>query len=140
MIPYNNVTIFVSLSWKIYILVHYQHFEDRQVNIYKVNININFSIFISCNKNETNIPLFQFQMMYLNYFLNKIVQRIKNLHCASIIIIMGRDLLYCCYFCCVHQLFFDVSPPVSIGLWDVVGHIILEIIQTFVDKKFDPLW
>ena len=78
MIPYNNVTIFVSLSWKIYILVHYQHFEDRQVNIYKVNININFSIFISCNKNETNIPLFQFQMMYLNYFLNKIVQRIKN--------------------------------------------------------------
>ena len=61
MIPYNNVTIFVSLSWKIYILVHYQHFEDRQVNIYKVNINVNFSIFISCNKNETNIPLFQFQ-------------------------------------------------------------------------------
>ena len=53
---------------------------------------------------------------------------------------MGRDLLYCCYFCCVHQLFFDVSPPVSIGLWDVVGHIILEIIQTLVDKKFDPLW
>ena len=93
MIPYNNVTIFVSLSWKIYILVHYQHFEDRQVNIYKVNININFSIFISCNKNETNIPLFQFQMMYLNYFLNKIVKRIKNLfskkkHCASIIIII----------------------------------------------------
>ena len=30
-------------------------------------------------QNETNIPLFQFQMMYLNYFLNKIVQRIKNL-------------------------------------------------------------
>ena len=70
-------------------------------------------------QNEKNIPLFQFQMMYLNYFLNKIVQRIKNLfskkHCASIIII-------------------------SIGLWNVVGHIILEIIQTFVDKKFDPLW
>ena len=30
-------------------------------------------------QNEKNIPLFQFQMMYLNYFLNKIVQRIKNL-------------------------------------------------------------
>ena len=29
-------------------------------------------------QNEKNIPLFQFQMMYLNYFLNKIVQRIKN--------------------------------------------------------------
>ena len=30
-------------------------------------------------QNEKNIPLFQFQMMYLNYFLNKIVQRIKHL-------------------------------------------------------------
>ena len=29
-------------------------------------------------QNEKNIPLFQFQMMYLNYFLNKIVQRIKK--------------------------------------------------------------
>ena len=61
MIPYNNVTIFVSLSWKIYILVHYQHFEDRQVNIYKVNININFSIFISCNKMKKTFHFFSFK-------------------------------------------------------------------------------
>ena len=78
MIPYNNVTIFVSLSWKIYILVHYQHFEDRQVNIYKVNINVNFSIFISCSKMKKTFHFFSFKMMYLNYFLNKIVQKIKN--------------------------------------------------------------
>ena len=111
MIPYNNVTIFVSLSWKIYILVHYQHFEDRQVNIYKVNININFSIFISFNKMK-NIPLFQFQMMYLNYFLNKIVQRIKHLFSKKTLCKYNNNnngeglAVLLCYFCCVHQLFF----------------------------------
>ena len=61
MIPYNNVTIFVSLSWKIYILVHYQHFEDRQVNIYKVNINVNFSIFILFNKMKKTFHFFSFK-------------------------------------------------------------------------------
>ena len=119
MIPYNNVTIFVSLSWKIYILVHYQHFEDRQVNIYKVNININFSIFISFNKMK-NIPLFQFQMMYLNYFLNKIVQRIKNFFSKKTLCKYNNNINWTVKCC--------------------GSHMILEIIQTFVDKKFDPLW